>query len=79
MAATYRWSLPGYPDPMPGSHRAARRPVTWRIGMPDHQERVLNTENGIETVEARLPISGGEKGFIRLSYRQAPDTGGNSN
>jgi hypothetical protein len=56
---------------------ATRDLADWKA--PDHQERVLNTENGIETVEARLPITGGEKGFIRLSYRQAPDTGGDSN
>lgn len=35
---------------------------------PDLQERVINTHDGIETVEVRLPLSGGEKGFIRFRY-----------
>lgn len=35
---------------------------------PDLQERLLNTRDGVETVEARLPVAGGTKGFLRLKY-----------
>lgn len=35
---------------------------------PDFQERVLYTDRGIETVEARLPTTGQGKGFIRMKY-----------
>jgi len=34
----------------------------------DLQERILRTDDGIETVEARIPVSGGSKGFLRLKY-----------
>jgi len=36
----------------------------------DLQERILRTEDGIETVEARIPVAGGDKGFLRLMYRR---------
>ena len=34
------------------------------------QERVLRVENGIETVEVRIPTAGQAKGFIRHKYQQ---------
>jgi len=35
---------------------------------PDLQERILSTKNGIETIEARIPANGKQKGFLRLKY-----------
>jgi uncharacterized repeat protein (TIGR02543 family) len=36
----------------------------------DFQERVLYTTGGVETVEARLPTAGHNKGFIRMKYER---------
>jgi hypothetical protein len=35
---------------------------------PDLQERILSTVDGIETVEARIPVAGQGMGFIRFRY-----------
>jgi hypothetical protein len=35
---------------------------------PDLQERILSTVDGIETVEARLPVTGKSAGFLRFQY-----------
>lgn len=35
---------------------------------PDLQERILSTVDGIETVEARLPVAGQGMGFLRFRY-----------
>ncbi len=35
---------------------------------PDLQERILTTIDGIETVEARIPVEGQDMGFIRFMY-----------
>jgi hypothetical protein len=37
---------------------------------PDIQERILNTVNGIETVEVRMTRSGQRSGFIRFKYQR---------
>lgn len=37
---------------------------------PDIQERVLSTTDGVETVEARIPADGNQKGFLRLKYQK---------
>ncbi|WP_435894502.1 S8 family serine peptidase [Oceaniferula spumae] len=39
---------------------------------PDIQERVLSIRDGVETVEARIPVAGGNTGFLRLKYDRAP-------
>jgi len=36
----------------------------WRS--PELEVRLLDTTNGVETLEARLPLAGGKNGFIRL-------------
>lgn len=46
--------------------QATRDMSNWAA--PDLQERILSTINGIETVEARIPVSGGHMGFLRLKY-----------
>jgi subtilisin family serine protease len=57
---------------------AASRDLTdWSSSTP--HERVLGTENGVETVEARLPSAGGGKGFLRLNYYRNADTGSGTN
>ena len=48
--------------------QATRDMSDWNA--PDLQERILSTSNGIETIEARIPVSGGSKGFLRLKYSQ---------
>jgi len=35
---------------------------------PDLQERVLSVENGVETVETRIPVAGNDRGFLRFHY-----------
>jgi Divergent InlB B-repeat domain/Immunoglobulin I-set domain len=39
---------------------------------PDFEERILSTENGIETIEARMPATGAgnDRGFLRMKYGQ---------
>lgn len=37
---------------------------------PDFQERILSTDEGIETVEARLPTTGHQRGFIRMRFQR---------
>jgi len=46
--------------------QATRDMADWNAA--DLQERILRTDDGIETVEARIPVSGGRKGFLRLRY-----------
>lgn len=35
---------------------------------PDLQQRILSTVDGVETVEARLPVAGKDMGFLRFQY-----------
>jgi hypothetical protein len=46
--------------------QAGRGLADW--ASPDLQERILSTVDGIETVEARIPVAGQDKGFIRFRY-----------
>ena len=46
--------------------QAGRNLKDWNA--PDLQERILSTVDGIETVEARLPVAGQGKGFLRFQY-----------
>lgn len=46
--------------------QAGRGLADW--ASPDLQERILSTVDGIETVEARIPVAGQTKGFIRFRY-----------
>lgn len=46
---------------------------------PETEERIISSENGIETIESRLPHGTNPRGFIRLRYgmsRSPPDTAG---
>ena len=49
--------------------RAGRELADWNS--QDLQQRILSTVDGMETVEARLPVAGEGKGFIRFRYNQA--------
>jgi hypothetical protein len=48
--------------------RASRDLGTWDA--PDLQQRVLRSEDGVETVEARIPYSADTPGFLRFDYRR---------
>jgi len=40
---------------------------------PELEERVISTENGIETIESHLPHGANLRGFIHFRYiREAP-------
>lgn len=45
---------------------AARSLAAWNA--PDLRERILSTVDGIESVEALLPLTGHETGFLRFRY-----------
>ena len=47
---------------------ATRDMADWNAS--DRQERILSSVRGIDTVEVRLPVSGGNKGFLRFKYRK---------
>lgn len=36
--------------------------------VPDIEERILSNENGIETVETRIPVGGNDRGFLMFNY-----------
>jgi hypothetical protein len=46
--------------------QASRNLSNWNA--PGLQERVLSTINGIQTIEARLPVAGNPSGFLRFLY-----------
>jgi len=46
--------------------QASRNLSNWNA--PGLQERVLTTINGIQTIEARLPVAGNSSGFLRFLY-----------
>jgi subtilisin family serine protease len=46
--------------------QASRNLSNWNA--PGLQERVLSTINGIQTIEARLPVAGNSSGFLRFLY-----------
>lgn len=50
---------------------AGRAMIDW--DSPELEERVISSENGIETIESRLPRGTNPRGFIRFRYiREAP-------
>lgn len=38
---------------------------------PGKEERVLSAENGMETIEARIPVAGKASGFLRFKYNRS--------
>lgn len=58
----------GLPDGYSLTALATREMTDWNL--PDLQQRVIESANGIETVEARIPTNGHQKGFLRLRYTE---------
>lgn len=46
--------------------RAGRDLISWDAA--DLQERILSTKDGLETIEAMLPVTGYGEGFLRFEY-----------
>jgi hypothetical protein len=56
----------GLADGFAVSARGSRDLLNWNA--PDVQESVLTTVDGIQSVEARLPITGQGRGYLRAEY-----------
>ncbi|MCU0796311.1 MAG: Ig-like domain-containing protein, partial [Akkermansiaceae bacterium] len=50
--------------------RGGRNLLSWDAA--DLQERILSNEDGVETIEAMLPMTGHQSGFLRFEYQDPP-------